>query len=58
MKKIKPGSIVEISGQYEIINSAGKKTGIERTCTKGERLPPPPKKGNTYTLVDKTKHKK
>lgn len=59
MAKIyKPGESAPRSGQYEIIGPRGGYTGNERTVTKGEPLPPPPKAGETYTLVDKTKHRK
>ena len=51
----KPGEKVEKSGQAEIIRG-GRSTGIERTVTKGEPYPPPPKKGDRYKLVDPTKH--
>jgi len=58
MKKgtLKSGTKVQISGQYEIINRLGNPTGIERTVTKGEPLPPTPKSGQSYRLKDKTKH--
>jgi hypothetical protein len=52
----KPGQTATRSGQYEIIGSRGGRTGKERTVTKGEPLPPTPKKGQTYKLVDPTKH--
>lgn len=58
MNKIfKPGQEASTSGQYEIIGPRGGHTGIERTVVKGEPLPPPPNKGMTYILVDKTKTK-
>ena len=57
-KEYKPGEIAPKSGQYEIVGPRGGFTGNERTITKGEPLPPPPKPGNTYILVDKTKHRK
>lgn len=53
----KPGEKAEKSGQYEIIGSRGGRTGEERTVVKGEPLPPTPKKGQTYELVDPTKNK-
>ena len=52
-KVFKPGQKAPVSGQYKNI-----KTGYEVTVVKGEPLPPTPKKGQGYTLVDKTKHKK
>jgi hypothetical protein len=54
--ELKSGETAKISGQYEIVNPNGKGTGVERTVTKGEPLPPTPQKGQTYRLVDKTKH--
>ena len=53
----KPGEKADSSGQYERIGPRGGKTGIEVTVVKGEPLPPTPKPGETYRLVDKTKHK-
>ncbi len=51
-KRFSPGSVVEESGQYK--NTS---TDTEVTSVKGERLPPTPKPGQKYVLVDKTKHK-
>jgi hypothetical protein len=53
----KPGEKAPASGQYEIIGPQGGKTGKERTVTKGEPLPPPPKKGQKYRMADRTKNK-
>ena len=44
------------SGLYETNGPRGGRTGEERTVTRGEPLPPPPKPGMTYQLVDFTKH--
>jgi hypothetical protein len=55
-KTFKPGQKAPVSGQYEIIGPRGAPTGVERTVTKHEPLPPPPKPGETYKLVDPTKH--
>ena len=52
---LKPGQTASRSGQYRQIGPRGGK-GPERTVTKGEPLPPTPKPGTTYTLVDPTKH--
>ncbi|WP_413522705.1 hypothetical protein [Photobacterium phosphoreum] len=52
----KPGEKATKSGQYEILGPRGGATGKERTVTKGEPLPPTPKKGQVYKLVDETKH--
>ena len=54
----KPGEKADISGQYERIGPHGGKTGQEVTVVKGEPLPPTPKPGETYRIVDKTKHKR
>ena len=52
----RPGQIVKVSGQYEIIGPRGGKTGEEITGVRGKVLPPTPKPEMTYKLVDKTKH--
>ena len=53
----KSGEIAKKSGQYEIIGPRGGKTGNEVTVVKGEPFPPTPKSGQSFTLVDETKHK-
>lgn len=45
-----------VSAQYEIVNRLGNRTGIERTVTKGEPLPPTLASGQTFRIADKTKH--
>ena len=55
-KPITPGTIATRSGQYEQIGPRGGRTGEERTVTRGEPLPPTPKPGMGYRLVDPTKH--
>ena len=50
-----PGERAPNSGQWEIVRN-GKGTGVERTVTRGEPLPPTPKPGDKFRLVDKTKH--
>ena len=52
----KPGEKAGRSGQYEITGPRGGGTGVERTVTRGEPLPPTPDKGQRYRLVDPTKH--
>lgn len=52
-KEYKPGEIAKKSGQYQ--NTT---TKTEVTGTKGEPLPPTPKSGQRYKMVDPTKHKK
>lgn len=54
MKKIlTPGTPVPQSGQYK--NPA---TGSEVTGVQGKPLPPTPRPGQGYILVDPTKHKR
>ncbi|MCX6810538.1 MAG: hypothetical protein NTY30_02240 [Candidatus Berkelbacteria bacterium] len=55
-KTFRPGQTAIRSGQYEIIGQRGGETGKERTVVKGEPLPPTPKAGQKYVLVDKTKN--
>lgn len=50
--KLKPGTPAPRSGQYR-----NNSTGGEVTGTRGNPLPPTPKPGQGYTLVDPTKHK-
>lgn len=52
---IKPGHTAPASGQYEMVGSRGGRTGIERTVSKGETLPPTKQPGQGFILVDKTK---
>jgi len=56
-KTYKPGETAPRSGQYEKTDVRGGSTGEERTVTRGEPLPPTPKPGMGYKLVDPTKHK-
>ena len=56
MGKLKPGQIAPKSGQYAIVGSNGRVTEVERTIVTGEPLPPTPKPGQTYVIVDRTKH--
>ncbi|MCA1602367.1 MAG: hypothetical protein LC776_12240 [Acidobacteria bacterium] len=56
--KLKPGQKAPVSGQYGLQGPRGGQTGREVTSVKDEPLPPTPKPGQTYKLVDKTKHSK
>lgn len=51
--KLSPGTKAPESGQYR-----NNTTRTEVTVVRREPLPPTPKSGQTYTLVDKTKHKR
>ncbi|MBN3890413.1 MAG: hypothetical protein HWQ43_15030 [Nostoc sp. JL31] len=53
-----PGERTPISGQYEVINSDGKGTGLEVTSTAGNPFSPTSESDQSYRLVDSTKHKK
>lgn len=53
----KPGETAKQSGQYVQVGPRGGITGVERTVTRGEPLPPTPRPGMTYMLVDRTKTK-
>jgi hypothetical protein len=53
-----PGEKAPKSGQYEQVGPRGGRTGAERTVTRGEPMPPTPRKGMGYILVDATKHGK
>jgi hypothetical protein len=54
-RNLKPGQKAPASGIYEIIGPRGGRTGVERTVVRGEPLPPPPRHGEKYKLVDRTK---
>jgi len=53
----KPGQKAPESGQYGVVGPRGGTSGREVTVSKGETLPPTPKPGQGFVLVDKTKHK-
>lgn len=50
-KTYRPGEIAQISGQYRLVG-----TKREATVTRGEPLPPTPKNGQKWLLVDQTRH--
>ncbi|MBD3375245.1 YjzC family protein [candidate division KSB1 bacterium] len=52
-KRYSPGEKAPQSGQYK-----NTQTSNEVTVTKGEPMPPTPKKGQKYVIVDPTRHKK
>ncbi len=53
---LSPGEKAPRSGQYEQVGPRGGRTGAERTVTRGEPMPPTPRKGMGYVMVDPTKH--
>ena len=55
---LKPGQKAPDSGQYAIVGPKGGNAGGEVTVTKGKSLPPTPKPGQFFVLVDPTRHKK
>lgn len=52
-RPLPPGTPAPRSGQYR-----NPSTGNEVTTVRGEPLPPTPRPGQGYVLVDPTKHKK
>lgn len=54
---LKPGQSAPKSGQYGVFGPRGGNLGHEVTSEKGNPLPPTPKPGQVYKLVDPTKHK-
>ncbi len=52
----KPGEEAPRSGQYEMTGPRGGGTGVERTVTRGEPLPPTQEPGQKYKLVDPTRN--
>ncbi|MFN8658897.1 MAG: YjzC family protein [Candidatus Obscuribacterales bacterium] len=56
-KKLKPGQTAPASGQYKVVGPKGGDQKVEVTVVKGEPMPPTPKPGMGFELVDKTKHK-
>jgi hypothetical protein len=55
---LKPGTKTPNSGQYVTVGPKGGKVGGEITSVEGKPLPPTPKPGQGFVLVDPTKHKK
>ncbi len=52
---LKPGQPTPKSGQYGLLGPRGGQTNQEVTSVKGKPLPPTPKPGQSYVLVDPTK---
>lgn len=55
---LRPGDSTPRSGQYERIGPRGGRSGEEVTSTAGNPLPPTPRPGQSYRLVDPTKHRR
>lgn len=53
---LRPGQPAPASGQYVITGPRGGRTPAERTVVRGEPLPPTPKPGQRYDLVDRTRN--
>lgn len=51
-KPLSPGESAPRSGLYEIVGPRGGRTGQERTVVRHEPLPPTPKPGQGFILVD------
>ena len=59
MGGIKPGQACPTSGQYKIVGPRGGFAGSnEVTSVQGKPMPPTPKPGQQYVLVDATSHKR
>ncbi|TFF08664.1 hypothetical protein EQW79_011400 [Cellulosimicrobium terreum] len=52
----KPGERAQRSGQVEIVGPRGGRTGEERTVIRNKPLPPTPRAGQQYQMVDPTKN--
>lgn len=57
-KNLRPGQETPQSGQYVEVGPRGGKLGNETTSVKGKPLPPTSSSGNSWQLVDPTKHKR
>lgn len=57
-KTLKPGQTCPQSGQYAKVGPRGGGGHGEVTVVKGEPMPPTPKPGMGYQMVDPTKHKR
>ena len=58
-KGTKPGAAAPTSGQYRPASSTGKVVpgSKETTAVEGKPMPPTSRPGQSWVLVDKTKHK-
>jgi len=55
-KTYKPGQSAPASCQVEIVGPRGGRTHQERTVVLNQTLPPTPKPGQQYIVVDRTKN--
>lgn len=53
---MRPGEKAKQSSQVEIVGPRGGKTGEKRTVVRGEPLPPTPKPGQGFAMVDLSKN--
>ena len=53
----KPGEPAKRSGQYIPVGPRGGQGGVEVTIVKDKSLPPTPKSGQVWEIVDPTKNK-
>jgi len=56
LEHLRPGQPAPYSGQYELVDAAGERTGEERTVVRGEPLPPTPLPGMQHVLSDPSKN--
>lgn len=56
-KSVKPGHPCPKSGQYQVVGPKGGRQPNEVTGVFGKTMPPTPKAGQHFELVDPTKHK-
>lgn len=54
---LKPGNKAPASGQYGIVGPRGGRINHEVTAVKSKPMPPTPRKGQGYVLVDGTNNK-
>lgn len=54
---LKPGQNAPTSGQYGVYGPRGGDLNREVTVSRGERMPPTAKPGQTYRLEDATRHR-
>jgi len=53
----RPGEYAPRTGRYEIIGPKGARTGNIREISRGEPLPPTPKPGQRFILIETPKRK-